>query len=202
MKISDSVRKAIDDWESQDYESSMLHTCNAVDGTAQKVYPGTTSDNLRFTTYIRKYNDLVSAMAFPDIDLGRTRWPVQVRNPKAPGGGVDFADMIYGIHRCNHDHGNEIPIGNDIQPNLMKPDQPLSYGIKNGSIQLSDHVIWALLIIVILDPVNAMLADTKLDHYYFVLGKKKLLVNEWWGRLNEIPKPPKPHGVLDFSELK
>ena len=49
----------------------------------------------------------------------------------------------------------------------MKPDQPLSYSIKNGSIQLSDHVIWALLIIVILDPVNAMLADAKLDQYYY-----------------------------------
>ena len=174
MKISDSIRKAIDDWEKQDYESSMMHTCNAIDGTAQKVYPGITSNNLRFTTYIRQYNDLISAMAFPDIDLGRTRWPVKTKSPKAPGGGVDFADMIYGIHRCNHDHGTELPIGNEIQPNLIKPDQPLSYGIKNGSIQLSDHVIWALLIIVILDPVNGTLADPKLDHYYFILEKKKL----------------------------
>jgi hypothetical protein len=201
MKIADSVRKAIDDWESQDYESSMMHACNAVDGTAQKVYPSETSSNLRFTTYIRKYFDLISAMVIPDVDLGKTRWPVHVSKPKAPGGGVDFADMIYGIHRCCHNHGNEIPDGNDILPNLKKTDQPLSYGIKNGSIQLSDHVVWALLIIVILDPVNALLADAKLDHYYFTLGKQKLHVNEWWGRLDELPKPPKPRGVLDFSDL-
>jgi hypothetical protein len=39
MNVGDSVRKAIDDWEQGELESSMLHACNAVDGTAKKLYP-------------------------------------------------------------------------------------------------------------------------------------------------------------------
>jgi hypothetical protein len=34
------VRKTIDDWEAGETESAMLHACNAIDGTAAKVYPG------------------------------------------------------------------------------------------------------------------------------------------------------------------
>ena len=34
MKVGDSVRKAIDDLELDDFEPAMLHASNAVDGTA------------------------------------------------------------------------------------------------------------------------------------------------------------------------
>jgi len=39
MNVGDSVRKAIDDHEDGEMDASMLHSCNAVDGTAKKVHP-------------------------------------------------------------------------------------------------------------------------------------------------------------------
>ena len=40
MNVANSVRKAIDDWEQREFDAAMLHACNAIDGTARKLYPG------------------------------------------------------------------------------------------------------------------------------------------------------------------
>lgn len=54
MNVGESVRKAIDDWELDHSSSSMLHACNAIDGTASKVYPHLSEQsNMRFTTLLR-----------------------------------------------------------------------------------------------------------------------------------------------------
>lgn len=53
MNIGDSVRKAINDWEDGEVDAAMLHACNAVDGTAKKVYPRLGSA-ARFTLYLRE----------------------------------------------------------------------------------------------------------------------------------------------------
>jgi hypothetical protein len=39
MVVGQSVRHAIDDWEQRKFEAAMLHACNAIDGTAGKLYP-------------------------------------------------------------------------------------------------------------------------------------------------------------------
>lgn len=53
MNVGNSVRKAIDDWEQGELESAMLHACNAVDGTAKKLY-ATLRSNARFTRLLRE----------------------------------------------------------------------------------------------------------------------------------------------------
>src|SRR5262245_17574043 len=53
MNVGDSVRKAIDDWMANELNASMLHACNAIDGTAKKQYPGLGS-NARFTRVLRE----------------------------------------------------------------------------------------------------------------------------------------------------
>lgn len=62
MKVGDSVRKAIDDWQAGEFESAMLHACNAVDGTAKKIYPNLGS-NARFTKLLR---DSYSILGCPE----------------------------------------------------------------------------------------------------------------------------------------
>ena len=47
--VGDSVRKAIDDWSLGDFEFAMLHACNAVDGTAARVYPNVQGSNALFS---------------------------------------------------------------------------------------------------------------------------------------------------------
>jgi hypothetical protein len=39
MEVGRSVSKAIADRLAGDMDSAMLHACNAVDGTAKKIYP-------------------------------------------------------------------------------------------------------------------------------------------------------------------
>jgi hypothetical protein len=96
VKIGDSVRKAIDDWEHGEAEAAMLHACNAVDGTASKRYPGEGS-NARFTRFLRESYPIFGPMGVPGIDLVATRWPVKVARPKASGGTPDIADVVYGV---------------------------------------------------------------------------------------------------------
>ena len=202
IKISHSIRKAIDELcQNKDYESAMMHACNAVDGTASKLYPHAGS-NSRFTTFIRENYDILGPMILPDIDLTKVRWPIEVNNPKAPGGQPDFADMIYGVHRCCHAHGSELPSGFEIIPLPTKPDVISEIGIRKGAIALSENTIWGLLAIVMFAPVNKDLHDPLLDTYYLTLGGKPYYINDWWGRKNEMPIPPEPRVVLDFSQLK
>jgi hypothetical protein len=109
-KVGHSVRKAIDDWELGEREFAMLHACNAVDGTASKLHPKLGSD-ARFTKMLRDNYAIFGPMAAPGVDLVNTRWPVEVSRPKASGGRPDIADVIYGIHRCAHGHGDALPDG-------------------------------------------------------------------------------------------
>src|SRR5829696_7722331 len=106
MKVANSVRKAINEWEQGELESAMLHACNAVDGTARKLYPNLGNKD-RFTRFLRENYAILGPMGAPGIDLIQTRFPVTVQRPTAPGGGPDMADVIYGIHRCCHAHGDE-----------------------------------------------------------------------------------------------
>jgi hypothetical protein len=57
VKAGDSVRLAIDEYERGEFESSMLHACNAVDGTAAEIYPNG-SVSRRFTTLLRNSIDI------------------------------------------------------------------------------------------------------------------------------------------------
>ncbi len=110
MKVGDSVRHSIDEWKRGNLEPSMLHACNAVDGTGKKVFPGMGS-NRRFTQAVRDNYGILGPMGVPGINLEETRFPIAVPRRTTPDGQPDFADVVYGIHRCCHGHGDELPAG-------------------------------------------------------------------------------------------
>jgi len=53
MKVSDFVGFAIDAYERRELEHAVLHACNAVDGTAAKIYPTGTGVGQRFAGLLR-----------------------------------------------------------------------------------------------------------------------------------------------------
>src|ERR1022692_3938964 len=110
MDVGNSVRKAIEDWRDGELDAAMLHACMAIDGTAKKVYPSATGSAARFTRLLRdNYVAILEPTAVPGVNLEETRFPVKVEKIRAPGGGLpDFADVIYGIHRCHHGHGQAL----------------------------------------------------------------------------------------------
>ena len=201
MNVGNSVRKAIDDWGHGELDASMLHACNAVDGTASKLHPGLGS-NARFTRLLRDNYDIFGPMGIPGIDLCATRWPVRVKRPKADGGKPDIADVLYGIHRCSHGHGEELPEGFELLPDVAGPPRLTRMCIEKGKVHLSDRVIFGLLAVAVMSSVNS--SQRVPDSYFLTFGLLTLPINEWWGRAADFPaiasQDPMPKVKLDFTD--
>lgn len=206
MKISDSIRKAINDWEQHELDSAMLHACNAVDGTAAKIYP-TYGSNARFTKFLRDNYNILGPMGAPGINLADSRFPVVLKHPKASGGMPDIADVIYGIHRCSHGHGEELPSGFELFEDAAGPARHTRMRIENDKVRLSDRIIFGLIAVVVLSPVNENLATPELDGYYLTFGDSaKLVINEWWGQADKfiseiLPTDPLISVTLDCKNM-
>lgn len=185
MKVGDSVRKAIDDWSFDDLDSAMLHACNAVDGTARKLLPNLGS-NARFTQFLRSNYEILGPMALPGVDLQKTRFVVAVASPKATGGRPDLADVVYGVHRCCHGHGDELPDGFELFPDSKGEPERTRFGMnpREKTLRLSDRLIFALLAVAVLTPVNV---DQSIPKGYFLTygAKVQIEISEWWGRAND-----------------
>lgn len=205
MNVGESVWLSINDWERGELDASMLHACNAVDGTAKKTFPKILSSNMRFTTLLRDNYSVLGPMGVPGINLVDTRFPVKVKKPKASGGEPDLADIIYGIHRCCHGHGDELPKGFELfqdakgVPRLTR----IAVSISDGTIRLSDRIIFGLIAVAVFSPVNK--GQVVPDGYYLTFGvAEKMIINEWWGRAADFPAvaatDPIPIVKLDFSQ--
>ena len=200
MNVGSSVRKAIDEWQAGDLDSSMLHACNAVDGTASESLPQITGSNARFTQLRRNNYPILGAMGTPGIDIVSTRFPVKVERPKAPGGQPDLADVIYGIHRCSHGHGQALQEGFELIRDAGV-NEVTTIEAKEGRLRLSDRVIFGLLAVAVLDPVNKGQAVP--DGYYLSLNRQQFPINDWWGRAADFTAfldPNQPQVKLDFAE--
>ncbi|KII36825.1 hypothetical protein [Pseudomonas fluorescens] len=197
--VGNSVRKAIEDWSIGDYEFAMLHACNAIDGTAKKIFPNL-QNNARFTKLIRDNYAIFGPMGLPGINLEDTRWPIAVKSPKAPGGLPDIADVIYGVHRCTHGHGDELPDGFDLWPNASVKDGKTRTCIERGKIQLSDRVIFALLGVAVLSKAN--IGQIVPEGYFLSFADTVMPINEWWGRADDfvplVAAEQLPSVILNF----
>ena len=207
MNVGNSVRKAIDDWERGETDAAMSHACNAVDGTAKKVYPSLGS-NARFTRLLRDNYAILGPLGMPGINLVETRFAVKVERPKAPGGKPDLADVFFGVHRCSHGHGEELPDGFELMPDARQPVRAgelrkTTVKVVRGTIRLSDRIIFGVIAVPVLSPANK---DQHVPNgYYLTFGaEEKLIINEWWGRATDFPAiaapEPVPSITLDFNE--
>ncbi len=183
MRVGDSVRLALDSYEADELEAAMLHACNAVDGTAEKTYPPRTPVGERFTGMIRNSLNIIGAWTAPGIDLVNTKFPVTLPGKPAP----DLADVIYGIHRCTHGHGGELPDGFNLVPHQSLPDGKtslLTIEIVNGAVRLPDLTIMGLCMVAVAAPVNV--AQPIPSTYYIEFLGQRLPIAEWWGKEQDL----------------
>lgn len=201
MKVGDSVRMALLDWDQGEVESAMMHACNAVNGTAKQAYP-TLGDAAAFTRLLRASYSVLGPMGAPGVDLVNTRFPVVVKNPKAPGGKPDLADVVYGVHRCSHGHGDELPEGFELIPNAAGPVRCTQMEVRHGKVRLSDRIIFGLLAVAVISPINAT-QSIPTGFWLKFSNQPALEINEWWGRAEDfaalIALEPLPLLTLNFS---
>lgn len=149
MRVGESVRFALDHWGRGEWDAAMLHACNVVDATGKKRYRklGVAA---RFKRTVRDSLDIYGAMAMPTINLVKTRFPVSVKSDmddKRP----DIADVIYGIHRCAHGHGDELPDGFELMP-YQEP--VVITRVAAGKIRMSAATVLGLLAVGVFAPEN------------------------------------------------
>jgi hypothetical protein len=125
-----------------------------------------------------------------------------VQRPRAADGKPDLADVIYGIHRCTHGHGDELPEGFALLEDAAGPKRVTRMQVERGKVRLSDRIIFGLLAVAVLSPANT--DQFVPDGYYLTFGEsEKLLINQWWGRASDFPsiaaKDPTPKVKLDFQ---
>ena len=202
MDVGNSVRLSIVAWEGGEFESAMLHACNAIDGTAKKVHPGL-GVKVRFTKLLRDNYSILGPMGAPGIDLIGTLFPVTVAGPPALDRGMDLAEVVYLIHRCSHGHGDELPGGFELLHDAGGRPRHTRLEVVNGAVRLSDRVIFGLSAVAVLSPVNE--GQSVPDSYYLTLGDTEtLIINDWWGRASDFPavvaRDPVPLVKLDFGD--
>jgi hypothetical protein len=201
MNVGNSVRKAIEDWEQDDHEAAMLHACNAVDGSAKKLYRSL-GNKVRFTKFLRDNYPILGPMGAPGINIEATRFPVSIQKPTAPGGTPDLADVIYGVHRCTQGHGDELPEGFELIADAAGPPRQTHMEIARGMVRLSDRIVFGLLAVAVFSPVNV--GQSVPVGYRLTFGASTIfLINDWWGRAAEFPaiaaQDPVPSITLDFA---
>jgi hypothetical protein len=200
--IAASIRKALTDFDLGDTDFSMMHACMAVDGTAKKHYPEVKQVGLRFARLLRDNYEILGPLGVPGIDIENTRWPVSIRSASASGGQADIADLIYGIHRCTHGHGDDLPEGFALLKEANNEDQVASLIASSGKVQLSDCIIFALLAICVVSPLNV---GMRISSGFLTYRNDIFVINDWWGKraefLEVIRRHRHPVVKIDFAHL-
>ncbi|WP_236693198.1 hypothetical protein, partial [Pseudomonas syringae group genomosp. 3] len=161
-----------------------------------RAYPNIESDRAKFTKLLRDHYAILGPMGMPGIDVGHTRFGVDLKKKIPKITDFDLADLIYKIHRCSHGHGDELLTGFELIPNAAGPDGKTHFcsDLVNGTVQLSDRVIFGMLGVVVFSPVNS---HQKSDYGYFLsYDGVEFKISDWWGRAEDFLKivkdAPKP----------
>lgn len=185
MKVGKSVRLALEDFDRGEYEASMLHACNAVDGTAAKLHGRVSGkQRQRFLQTVRDAYPIISPTAMGGLDLNTWRFPFkQAVRSSTQDGMPDLADIIYGVHRCAHGHGDELQNGYQLVPDFALASNKTSMHMADNVAMLSDRCIFGLLFTAVLSPANA---DQRTGGgEWLSFADRKFLVDEWWGRTTD-----------------
>jgi len=191
MEVGKSINRAVHDRLDGELESAMLHACNAVDGTARKVYPGL-GVGARFRKLLRQnYNGILEPMV-PGINFEKTAFPISVSGASGPGGRPDVADILYVIHRCHHGHGEPLPGGWELIPDSTTepPRTTMNMAGPNGQwvVRLSDRIIYGMAAVALLSPANVGqdLGDVYLMYKSVSSDITVQMDNGWWGRAADL----------------
>ncbi|WP_075237637.1 hypothetical protein [Mycobacterium colombiense] len=198
MNVGNSVGHALGHWGKREWDAAMLHACNAVDATGKKRYPKF-GVGRRFTVAVRDSVDLLGAMAFPNLDLAHMRFPVQVRS-NLPDRRPDIADVLYGVHRCSHGHGDDLPAGFELVDYINNYTFRFQAG-KDGTLRLPAAAVLGLLAIAVFAPENV--GQHAPGTSWLSWSQHKFPVNDSWGKQDQfrdlLKREAPPKRLLDWG---
>ncbi len=177
MNFVNHIKRAIDAYNQQDFEDSLLHSCIAVDCASRKWAGKKNSSKLVYKNFIREYDWLIEKFAGVSPGLIKRRIGIdhQVLWQKTNNQQPDFADLIYHIFRCSTCHGDEIPINYELcfvqGVNITRS----SLGIEDGCLNLPTRLIFGLLAACVF---NAHSKDIRSDDTYFLSYDTKKVVSQ------------------------
>lgn len=158
----------------------MLHACNAVDGTGKKRYPKKGVAD-RFKSMIRESLEVLFVLGLPGIDLAKTRFPLRVES-HLPDRRPDIADVIYGVHRCAHGHGDELPDGFELT-HYDNGSGTHQYEFAKHTARLPSSVVLGLLGVAVFAPENR--GQSAPPGYQLSWRDLTFPIADWWGRQDD-----------------
>ena len=198
VKVSNEVRRSLNHWEGKEWDSSILHACNAVDAIGNARYPrlGVAT---QYKRTLRDSLDIFGAMTAQGIDWDKTRFPIAVESD-LPDKRPDIADVLYGIHRRGHGHKDELPNGFELTP-----PGPRASGVhiwRDGKIELPASAVIGMLAIAVFAPESK---GEVIPHGYQISWFQRVFhVSDWWGwqdHFREIISVAKvPKKALEFGK--
>ena len=176
-----NVMSVFDETERSNWDSALMSACIAVDGTSKVLHPSMIGHAKRFKQCIRDYYWLIEPMMGVGLNLVDTRFTnvTCIRSCPSP----DFADLVYHIIRCNHAHGEEVPVEFHITGSRNAFFSEWELG--PNSVRMPDKVIWALTAVAIFSRVNGCFHG-KGKGWRISWGAEIFPIDEWWGREVEI----------------
>ncbi len=174
MTVGEQVRNSLDHWSGFEWYAALWHASEALDDTARKRYPDL-GVAARFKRTVRDDIDIFTAMAAPDIDFAGSRYPIPVHSDSADGR-PDLADLLFGVHRFQHEHEEDLPGGLVVTPHA---DGVPMFHISEGRLRLRGSAALGLLAISVFAPENRN--ETIADSYVLGWKDQSFQVNSWWG---------------------
>lgn len=205
MELKKHIYKALKDYEEEDFDSSLMNACFAIDATAKNVYGIGGAKN--YKNCIEKYVWIIEAIVGYGIDLEKTTWGnIEVdngfgnivNNPK-------LADIIYHIFRCSNAHGESISKNYEF---LLTKNNEIQWQVGGGIIKMPQLVIQGLTAIAVLSKLNKIEGEGS-KNYYLSMGNEKFFIKDWLGKEDDfklllsknIPNPTKVviNGLDNFN---
>ena len=108
MDIVNSVARGLDEASRNQFESSLLHACLAIDASAQKDAGTSHSSATTYTSFLRKYYWILEPMIGAGINFDETIWDnLEPANSRMAKVKLDMASIIYYFIRFPQAHGKK-----------------------------------------------------------------------------------------------
>jgi hypothetical protein len=171
--IGNRIHEAISKVAAGDLENALIQVSIAIDASGKKKRPNK-GVGVRYKEFIRDHESLIYFMI---VGIKSSAKPV-MSFPLNNGDTIDIAHAYYKSVRNGLLHDGEIGDNLEVvEGNVI--------GYKDEKISISTTILWALILAVVCDPINA---NEKLEGTHTLTTSKgnKIHIHESWGKQEDV----------------